>query len=92
MNVSRRTFYRRLKQNGFQYDEKPIREPLLDSDEEYDFIKAAEVNRNLTAADLTRNSEINKKGVSLSTMERIFNKYGLKCRRKRKMLKMTENN
>ncbi len=59
MNVSRSTFYR-LKQNGFQYDEKSVREPLLDSDEEYDFIKAAEVNRDLTAADLTRNSEINK--------------------------------
>jgi hypothetical protein len=71
MNVSRSTFYR-LKQNGFQYDERSAREPLLDSDEEYAFIKAAEVNRDLTAADLMRNSEINKKGVSLSTVERIF--------------------
>jgi len=91
MNVSRSTFYR-LKQNGFQYDEKSAREPLLDSDEEYDFIKAAEINRDLTAADLTRNSEINKKRVSLSTVERIFNKYGLKCWRKRKMQQMTEDN
>jgi transposase len=91
MNVSRSTFYR-LKQNDFQYDEKSVREPLLDSDEEYDFIKAAEVNRDLNAADLTRNSEINKKGVSLSTVKRIFDKYGLKCRRKRKMQQMTEDN
>jgi IS30 family transposase len=54
MNVSRSTFYR-LKQNDFQYDEKSVREPLLDSDEEYAFIKASEANRDLTAADLTRN-------------------------------------
>jgi hypothetical protein len=46
----------------------------------------------LTAADLTRNSEINKKGVSVDTVKRIFNKYGLKCRRKRKMQQMTEDN
>ncbi len=91
MNVSRSTFYW-LKQNGFQYDEKSVREPLLDSDEEYDFIKAAGVNRDLTAVDLTRNSEINKRGVSLSTVKRIFNKYGLKFRRKRKMQQMTEDN
>ncbi len=81
-----------LKQNGFQYDQKSAREPLLDSDEEYALIKASEANRDLTAADLTRNSEINKKGVNLSTVERIFNKYGLKCRRKRKMQQMTEDN
>jgi hypothetical protein len=91
MNVSSSTFYR-LKQNGFKYDEKSVREPLLDSDEEYDFIKAEEVNRDLTVADLTRNSEINKKVVSLSTVKRIFNKYSLKCRRKRKMQQMTEDN
>jgi hypothetical protein len=91
MNVSRSTFYR-LKQNGFQYDEKSVREPLLDSDEEYDFINASEANRDLTAADLTRNSEINKKGANLSTIKRIFNKCGLKCRIKRKMQQMTEDN
>ncbi len=91
MNVSRSTFYR-LKQNGFQYGQKSAREPLLDSDEEYDFINASEANRDLTAAHLTRNSEINKKGVSLSTVERMFNKYALKCRRKRKMQQMTVDN
>jgi hypothetical protein len=91
MNVSRIKFYR-LKQNGFQYDDKSAREPLLDSDEDYEFIKAAEVNRDLTAADLTRNSEINKKGVSVDTVERILNKYGLKCQRKRKMQQMTADN
>jgi transposase len=91
MNVSRSTFYR-LKQNGFQYDEKSAGSPLLDSDEEYAFINASEANRDLTPADLTRNSEINKKGVSVDTVERIFNKYGLKCRRKRKMQQMTEDN
>jgi hypothetical protein len=46
----------------------------------------------LTAADLTRNSEINKKWVSVDTVDRIFNKYGLKCLRKRKMQQMTEDN
>jgi hypothetical protein len=91
MNVSRSTFYR-LKQNGFQYDDKSAREPLLDSDEEYDFINASEANRDLTAADLTRNSEINKKGVNVDTVERIFNKYGLKCQRKRKIQQITEDN
>jgi hypothetical protein len=40
MNVSRSKFYR-LKQNGFQYDEKSAREQLLDSDEEYACIKAS---------------------------------------------------
>ncbi len=84
MNVSRITFYR-LKQNGSQYDEKSAREPLLDSDEEYAFIKASETDRDLTAADLTRNSEINKKGVGVDTVETIFNKFGLKSRRKRDM-------
>jgi hypothetical protein len=84
MDVSRSTFYR-LNQNGFQYDEKSAREPLLGSDKEYAFINASEANRDLTAADLTRNSEIKKKGVSVDTVERIFNNYGLKCRRKSKM-------
>jgi hypothetical protein len=64
----------------------------LDSDEEYSFIEAAEANRDLTAADLQRDAEINKKGVCASTVERILNKYGLKCRRKRKMQYMTEEN
>ncbi len=40
MNVSRTAFYR-LKQNGFQYEEKSVREPLIDSYEEYAFIKAS---------------------------------------------------
>jgi hypothetical protein len=91
MNVSRSTFYR-LKQNGFQYDEKSVRESLLDSDEEYAFINVSVANRDLTAADLTRNSQINKKRVSVDTVERIFNKHVLKCRRKLKMQQMTEDN
>jgi hypothetical protein len=91
MNISRSTFYR-LKQNSFQYDEKSVREPLLDLDKEYAFINASEVNSDLTAADLTRNSEISKKRVSLSTVKRVFKKYGLKFRRKRKMQQMTEDN
>jgi hypothetical protein len=60
MNVSRSTFYR-LRQNGFQYDDKSAREPFLDSDEEFSFIDASEANCDLTKADLTRNSEINKR-------------------------------
>ncbi len=91
VNVSRSTFYW-FQQNGFQYDEKSVREPLLNSDEEYDFTKTAEVNCDLTAADLTRNSEINKRRVSVDTVERIFNKYGLKYQRKGKMQQMTEDN
>jgi hypothetical protein len=39
-----------------------------------------------------RNSKINKKGVSLDTVETIFKNYGLKYLRKRKMLQMTEDN
>jgi hypothetical protein len=46
----------------------------------------------LTAADLARNSEINKKGVSLSTFKRIFNMYGFKFQRKCKMQQITEDN
>ncbi len=55
---------------------------MLDSDDERDILIAAEENRDLTAADLARDNKINKKGVSVNTIKRLFNSSGLKCRRK----------
>ena len=46
-------------------------------------------NRNLTAADIQRDPNINKKGVSVKIVERVLNNSGLKCRMKRKMQHMT---
>ncbi len=54
--------------------ERETREPLLDSDEEYTFVQAAEANRDLTAADLTCDEALNTKGVSARTVEHLLNK------------------
>jgi hypothetical protein len=39
--------------------EREAREPLLNSDEEYTFVQAAEANRDLTVVDLTRDEALN---------------------------------
>jgi hypothetical protein len=46
----------------------------------------------LTAADLANDKKINKKSVSLDTIKRVLNKNGLKCRRKRFMQDLTDEN
>jgi hypothetical protein len=58
-----------------------MRELLLDSYEEYTFVQPAEANRDLAAIDITLNEAFNKERVSASTVERLLNKYWLKCRR-----------
>jgi hypothetical protein len=45
----------------------------------------------LTAADLARDNKINKKGVSVNTIERPSNNSGLKRRRKRAMQYLTDD-
>jgi hypothetical protein len=77
---------------GFQYQEKAPREPILDSDEISAIIEAAEDDRDLTAAEISRDEQLNSKGVSVSTIERVLNDHGLKCRRKRNMQDLTESN
>ena len=67
MNVARSSVYRMIELN-FEYTEKQNREPLLNSDEEYSFVEAAENDRNLTATELSRDNDLNKKGVSSSTV------------------------
>jgi hypothetical protein len=69
-----------------------MREPLLDSEEEYIFVQAVEANSDLTVADLTRDEAFNTKRVSVNTIESLLNKYGLKCRRKCKIQAMSEDN
>jgi transposase len=91
MQIALSTFYK-LKQTDFRYKERETREPLLDSDEEYKFVEAAEANRDLTAVDLARDEALNTNGVCVSTVKNILNKYGLKSRRKRKMQAMSEDN
>ncbi len=65
------------------------RELLLDSDEEFIFVEAAQINSDLTAADLTKNLETNKKQFSIDTV--LLNKYGLQFRRKLKMQHITKD-
>ena len=48
-------------------------------------------NRELTAAEISRDENLNKKRLSERTIQRFLNKNGYKCRRKRKKVKMTSN-
>ena len=48
-------------------------------------------NRELTAAEILRDENLNKKRLSERTIQRFLNKNGYKCRRKRKKVKMTSN-
>ena len=71
---------------------KASREPVLDEDERVAIIEAATENRDLTAAEIARDEQLNAKGVSASTVERLLNEAGLKCRRKRVMQDISEKN
>ena len=77
---------------GFCYPDKQPLETLLDTDDELAIIEAVEEDRDLTAAEIARNSELNAKGVSASTIERLLNENGLKSRLKRRMQDITEAN
>ena len=82
MDLARSTVDRLIGMD-FEYKGKQPRETILDSDEEYAFVEASEENRDLTAAELARDNDLNPKGVSASTVERILNNHDLKCRIKR---------
>jgi hypothetical protein len=84
MKISKTKIYKMVK-DGFKYEDKEEREPILDEDNRTAIIEAANDNRNLTAAEIARNEQLNAKGVSASTIERLLNDNGLKCRRKRVM-------
>ncbi len=90
MKINRSSVYRMIKAN-FQYEEKVAREPILDEDDRVAIIEAAVENRDLTAAEISRDEQLNAKGVSASTIERLLNDAGLKCRRKRVMQSLTDD-
>ncbi len=50
--------------NGFKYEEKRSRQPLLDSDDERAIVVAAEDDRDLKAAEIARDKKILTKNVS----------------------------
>jgi hypothetical protein len=80
-----------IRQN-FRYPDKQPREGLIDSDDELAVIEAVEEDRDLTTAEIARDTGLNAKGVSASTIERLLNDNGLKCRLKRRMQDITEDN
>jgi hypothetical protein len=56
---------------------KNWRETILDSDYKYALVEAGGDYQDLIAADLLRDLDLNKKAVSVDTIERVLNKYGL---------------
>lgn len=91
MKIARSTVQAMIKK-GFQYEEKRQRETLLDSDDERAIIEAVEEDRDLTAAEIARDTDLKVKGASASTIERLLNEQGLKSRMKRRMQDISESN
>ncbi|KAL4480956.1 hypothetical protein ABPG72_014424 [Tetrahymena utriculariae] len=70
----------------------PFRYQKYTEEDKQEIIKISENNRNLTAAQISKDDALNPKGISARTIQRILNAQGLKSRRKQVMQHITEKN
>ncbi|KAL4478231.1 hypothetical protein ABPG72_016543 [Tetrahymena utriculariae] len=78
--------------SDFQYPKREQRYQKYTEEDKQEIIKISENNRNLTAAQISKDDALNPKGISARTIQRILNAQGLKSRRKQVMQHITEKN